>query len=203
MTLKGKVLRLLYPILLRVVYFLHLRIPWSLLCRWVQHETARKPVADYPAPGEIEYYMQRDFKYRKDPLNGKVDYTSHPEYVQATLDDPSSPDGDCDDGHWYVANALKKTPDVTEVYFLSSGYDGPKGRGGHCTAVYKYLGRWYHYDWGIYPIDHPQQAVEEVATRYGGEGAKPTFWVWEGVGEVGKDRSGWKPVAICPKTLKV
>jgi hypothetical protein len=172
-----------------------------MFCRRIQGETARKPLFKYQSPGELENVISKQFQYRRDPLDGNLDYTSHPEYVQAVLDDPKLKDGDCDDGHWYIANCLKAIKDVTAVYFLSSGWDGPAGAGGHCTAVYKYNGAWYHFDWTIHPINDPNEAPNMVTARYGGTKAFTTFWVWESVGETGDDTSAWKPLAICPDPL--
>jgi len=202
MTTKGKLISIFYPFLIRLAYLLNLRIPWSLLCRKLQDETQRKPLTKYKTPEELEAAM-KNFQYRKDPLNGSIDYVSHPEYVQWALDNPDVKDEDCDGGHWYVANALKMIPGVENVLFLNSGWDGPKGSGGHSTAVYQYFGKWYHFDWKIYSLEDPCSAVSDVAKRYGGPNAEVTFWVWESVGEVGKDRSGWKPLAIVPDKLEL
>jgi len=203
MTLKGKLSKFFMPVFLHIIFFLHLRIIWSLIIRWRLGENNKKrvPVYDFIAPGNIEEAMKK-FQYRKDPLDGMLDYVSHPEYIQAVLDDPSISDGDCDDGHWFVANALKKCIGVSDVYYLSSGFSSKdKGiDGGHATCVYKFEGKWFHYDWGIKPIDDPNNAPISIAKRYtGDEQAKATYWVWESVGEVGEDRSGWKLVGINSK----
>lgn len=179
-----------------------LRKPWSMLVRYLQYEVERQPVRAYSTPVELERAMKA-FQYEHDPLDGTIDYVSHPEYVEWTLSNPK-PDGDCDDGHWYVANALKKIQGVEEVYFLSSGfYSKAKNKlGAHATCVYKYGGQWYHYDWRIRSIKDPNDAPKVIATRYTGDpDAEVTFWVWETVGEVGDDRSGWNPKAICPDKL--
>jgi len=191
------------PILLRLAFWLHLRKPWSKVSRWLRGEKARKTLFKYQAPGELEAELA-DFQYRGDPFNGRWDYVSHPEYVEVLIHDPNKPDGDCDDAHWYVANCLKVIPGVTEVYYLSSGFysENTKKRGGHATAVYRYEGKWYHFDWEIYPLDDPNEAPKKVAQRYTKDPeGEATFWVWETVGETGSDTHEWRPLAICPNVL--
>lgn len=178
------------PILLRI--FMPFRIPWSLLARRIQRENARMQVTHYETPKDLERAM-RAFQYRSDPLDGNMDYVSHPEYVEWALHN-SRKDGDCDDGHGYVANALRYIDGVSEVYLLSNGYHSKKtGKtGAHCTAVYRFKDKWYHYDWGIHEIDRPQDAPLAVAKRYtGGDDAEVLYCVWENYQETGKDHSGW------------
>jgi len=201
MRTKGRLIQLFAPPFIRVAFALKLRKPWSKFCRWLQQENDRAPLVKYATPADLERAMA-SFQYRKDPLEGQLDYTSHPEYVQAMLNDPKRTDEDCDGGHWYVANCLKLIEGVDKVFFLSSQWDGPKGIGGHATAVYRYFGQWFHFDWKIYEIDDPNNAPQKVANRYGGEGSTVLCWVWESVGEVGNDASGWQPLAISPKTLQ-
>lgn len=199
MTKTGKLIKIFAPILLRIAFLLHLRIPWSLLIRWIKKENKRAPIPNYMAPGNIELVMSK-FQYKKDPLEGQIDYVSHPEYVQAVLNDPDAKDGDCDDGHWFVANAMKKCVGVTEVYYLSCGFSSSKidKDSGHAVCVYKYNNSWFLYDWKIYPIGNPNDAMMEIAKRYtGDENAQVTYYVWESVGEEGNNRSNWKPLAIC------
>jgi hypothetical protein len=193
------------PPFLRLVFALRIRILWSLLVRWVQGETARMPLESYGAPGNIEI-MMKSFQYRHDPVGGAMDYVSHPEYVQAMLKDPKLRDGDCDDGHWFVANALLKCAGVDVdadgkkmVYYLSNGFSSAKTdkTSAHCTCVYRMGGKWFHFDWRIYEIDDPNSAPQRVASRYTNDNeGKVTYWVWETVGETGNDRSGWTLIGI-------
>ena len=198
MTFLGWLTKIFMPWFLRLVFALHLRKPWSLFVRWLQNEKARADITQYLSPGAIEDAM-KFFQYRHDPLGGQVDYVSHPEYVQAMLNNRRERDGDCDDGHWYVANALKPINGVEAVYLLSSGFSSKKAgkTSAHCTCVYKYHGNWYHYDWANYPIADPNDAPKAVAKRYTKDpDAGVTYWVWESVGESGNDRSGWQLIGI-------
>lgn len=200
MTLFGKLTSIFMPIFLWFVFFFGIRKRWTFLIRWFRNEHPEywKPIRDYKAPGNIEDAMS-NFLYRGDPFNGQLDYISHPEYVQAVLDNPNINDGDCDDGHFYVANALRKCIGVTKIYYLSSGFSSKKNKksGAHATCVYKYHDKWYHYDWSIYEIDDPNNAPLAVAKRYTkDENAKVTYWVWENAIEEKYDSSKWTLIGI-------
>jgi hypothetical protein len=195
---------------IRLAYWLHIRVPWSLIVRAICREKERTPLNKFNTPQELADYLKAKFQYRYDPdlvivfgpvvikEQGAIDYVSHPEYFQWKLENPGG-DGDCDDFHWYAANALKTIAGVEKVYYLSSGFIG----GGHATAVYKYQGSWFHLDYKIYPLVDPNEAPKGVAERYTKKG-KPvqvTYWVWENVGETGYDRRGWTLNAIAPAPL--
>lgn len=161
-----------------LAYFLGLRRAWCYLVRCVLHENQRMAIPTFKTPAELEVYFNARFKYRKDPLNGVLDYVSHEEQFQAWLVEPLNADGDCDDAHWWLANALLKIQGVEIVYFMSCVYHG----GGHSTTVYRYQGEWYHFNYTIRHIQDPNQAPTLVAKEHSKDHSSAVMiHVWETV----------------------
>lgn len=179
--------------LIRIAYKLRLRRAWSYFMRMVRGETQR---ANFPTflktPEDLEEYLGAYFEYRKDPLNGALDYVSHPNHTQWKLNRMDIADGDCDDIHFWAAYILNVMPGVEEAYFLSSGYPSDAFFSGHCTVVYKRCSNWWHFDYKNRPLHDPNDAPDIVAKRYGQNGELVAPWyVWEKV-------NPWRLVVISP-----
>ena len=150
----------------------------------------------FETPQHLVDYAKARFKYRKDEgrIGGWVfplDWVTEPEVFQARLELSSvQRHGDCDDYHYWAAEALSKIQGVSHIHLLLTGYKG----GGHATVVYCHLGAWYHLDYQIYAIADPNKAPEQVADRYGD--GQILFWVFESF------RWPWRAVAIYPERLK-
>lgn len=183
----------------RIAYLLHLRTAW---CKFVRLILGEWKHADkltvYATPDELHKRLEKCI-YRKDPMSGKLDYCSDPLYIQWLMNQKEDAKiGDCDDFHWYAANALRIIEGVSDVYFLCSSFRNEKRKpGGHATVVYRYQGSWWHFDYQIRPISDPYATPFAVAQRYGKDPNNyVSYWVFESV-------VPWAPKAIWPDKLAV
>ena len=96
-------------------YLSWLSIAWySLTMRLTKHHKASVPVyKDYKT---IVEDMGWGFLYRRDPLNGKFDYLTHPTRLAYNVDNRTG-FGDCDDHAIYWCTAIKKSNLADKVWF--------------------------------------------------------------------------------------
>ena len=196
-----------YGFWLRVAFTLGLRkLTCKFMRRWKgEHKEKRTPVMLFESPEAIAAYISHYFQYRHDTivllLNKRryvfpVDWVTDPEVMQTRLENCLVEDGDCDDIHFWAARALCTVPGVSEIYLLSSGFNG----GAHATTVFKYFGEWKHIDYRLYDLHgDPMQATIDVALRCTKEGREHTisFWCFEKVTE-----DSWEPAVLCPDKLE-
>ena len=139
---------------------------WSLFLRYVFDWGQSFPVKKYKTVYELQKEVSR-LAWRQDPHNGKWDYISSPETVSYKLengrDAPKVKAEDCDGIHFFIAFCLARMKDVEDVQYLGTVYNS----GAHATCVYTHLGKKYHWDYVIRPIDSYDDAPHEVADRYG------------------------------------
>lgn len=197
-----------YGFWIRLAYALGLRTAVIDVQRWfLERDAPRAKLPTFDTPWALEKFLVPRFEWRKDSgrLGGVVfplDWISCPEVFWARLlDTDQVGDGDCDDVHYAVAVMLSRMTNVTCVRLLSTGYLKPwfwkfRQQGGHTTCVFRYNGRWWHFNYGITEIDDPNAAPLEVARRHGDIGWN--LWhVWEYI------EPRFKPAAICPATLTI
>lgn len=201
-TVKG----LWFGFWIRVAYLFNLRKLSCSFMRWWSGETKAKrmKLPTFRTPEEMANYVSTRFQYRKDEFELKLfkrrwffmsDWVSDPEVFQARLESREVKDGDCDDIHFWAANVLVEVPGVTDVFLLSSGFNG----GAHATTVFKRDGVWKHFDYELYNLKDPNFAPDAVTERYSKKGTKKetTFYAFERVARGGV----WEPVAIIPRKL--
>ena len=106
----------------------------------------RKVENVYDIPDEFDWGT----KYRKDPLNGMLDYMTHPTRLQDNLD-KNKKFGDCDDHAIYWASVLKKSNLADKVWFAYYSMI-KKGNGmmtAHAVCVYEKDGEEYWCDYRL------------------------------------------------------
>lgn len=169
---------------LRAAYFLRLRWPAIWLVRWLKGELSapRKELPPFKTPDEIIRYAAERFQYREDKgrVGGWVfplDWVTDPEVFQARLDDRVQRDGDCDDYHFWVAEALSGVDGIDRLYLMTCGYRG----GAHTTVVFRdSWKKWRLVDYALTTLEDPNDAPGLVARRYSIDGTgHVTYYVFE------------------------
>lgn len=187
-----------YGFWLRVAFALKLRRPFNRFQRWLknEHKAPRKALPSFEDIFDVDRYARKQkYTWREDAtriggLMLPLDYISEPEVFQAKLELPISPDGDgdCDDRHFWAAHCYKRIKGVEDVVLCSSGFKG----GGHTTCAVLFNGQWYHDNYGLEPIDDPND-IPMLVAMWGTKAGKPvevTFYVFEDV--------ELNALAICP-----
>ena len=99
---------------------------------------------------DIPEFFDWGTKYRKDPVNGMLDYLTHPSRLQNNIDSGKL-FGDCDDHAIFWATVLKKSNLADRVWF---GYYSmlKKGNGqmsAHALCIYEKNGQEYWCDYRL------------------------------------------------------
>lgn len=177
-----------------LAYLLRLRGVANAVQRWVaaEHRAPRSELRSFESPEQLVAYARPRFRWRLDSgrLGGwalPLDWITSPEVFQHRLEQDDVGHGDCDDYHYWAAVLIAEMDDVDVVYLLSSGLP----RGGHTTAVFRRADRWWHLDYGLYPIDDPNDAPAKVARRYADVDTVP-WYVFEHI------EPRWRSAAIGP-----
>jgi hypothetical protein len=177
-----------YGFWVRIAYALRLRRGANRLQRWLKGEpkAPRKALPLFSAVEDVDRYARKQrYKWRTDAsrVGGillPLDWISDPEVFQARLEQPSPSgdgDGDCDDRHFWAAHCYARIEGVQNVMLCSTGFAG----GGHTTCAFLLNGQWYHDNYGLSPIDDPNDIPQIVARRHTPEGKKVRviFYVFE------------------------
>lgn len=182
-----------YAIVLRLFYWTRIRQAWNKFCQSRFDEKKRACLPSLKEPSDVWNYLRGRFEYRKDPARGMLDYFSEPEVFHWRFLNEDIPDGDCDDVARFAAACIQKMDGVQELYILHSGFNG----GAHATVVFKRFDCWFHFDYGVHPINNPMDAPRKVAARYAKKSCRNyevTYWNFE--------TFDMRPVAINPTALK-
>jgi hypothetical protein len=141
---------------------------WCALASWALGERERDSLTAYACPEALAAVLGKA-KYRRDPLNGFLDYSSPPEYVQHLINNVTDPIGDCDDFHRYAAKCLARMSLVNKVYYVLVGWRTADGqRHGHATCLYRQGITWYWLDYSkIQVVDNFDRFPWMVAQHYG------------------------------------
>ena len=117
-------------------YFVFLSVLWyTITMRFTKIPSKR--VGYYHNSVEIANDMGWGKRYKKDPLNGKLDYLAHPSRLAKNVED-RSPFGDCDDHAIYWCVALLKNKIAERAWFCFYSMEKDNGEtSAHAICVFQ------------------------------------------------------------------
>ena len=127
-----------------------------------------KRVRKYDFVNEIPPSYGYGSRYRKDPLNGKLDYLTHPSRLARNVEE-ELPFGDCDDHAIYWCVALLKSGLADRAWF--SFYQMEKQDGsfsGHAVCVFELDGSYFWCDYFLpaYLGEYRDKWIYKTAKTY-------------------------------------
>jgi len=110
-----------------------------------------KRVRKFDSLNEIPNSYGWGTRYKRDPLNGKLDYLTHPSRLAHNAEN-ELPFGDCDDHAIYWCVALLKAGFASQTWFCIYQMEKEDGSlSGHAICVYKSASDGMYY-WVDYPL---------------------------------------------------